>query len=146
MQKVEFLWNIQTKAQFEIALITAVVITRHIRVYRCTRREWVSDGIVSRMEWRQQIPHKEQRMLERKRSTRERARALMFPVSIGIPRERAFVRDGGIRRGWIGSAVGGEEMGGNGERASLGGITESVSCSPCPATLLVPARQCSPGR
>lgn len=67
--------------------------------------------------------------------------ALMFSASIGIPREgfcagpKEF--DGAESRAWL-AAKKTTEGGGNDERVTLGGITESVSCSPC-------RRRSSPG-
>lgn len=92
------------------------------------------------MKWRQQIPHKEQLLLRKKREytkrerkRRKRKHALMFPISIGIPREGLLCGtkefDGVESGAWLAAKK-------REKTASLGGITESVSCSFLPTTSL----------
>lgn len=67
-------------------------------------------------------------MLERREDTlkREHADVSRFYRDTS---KGTFVWNGGIRRSWIGSVVGGEETRENVERVNLGRLTESVSCS-----------------
>jgi len=55
----------------------------------------------------------------------------MFSVSIGIPREDFWVGRRNSTGAESGAWLAAKKAGENDERVSLGGITESVSCSPC---------------